>query len=120
MKNFLKTFRTVANHVGSFNLLAIVFLIIGTFIAQTGFGQGEPADPCKETEFPFTGVPQTTPCDELGGITYDLFIGIGTPITHSSQISPLPSKQIRIVGDFTIDNNFLLDFAVVTTPGCPS
>jgi hypothetical protein len=113
MKNKFKTFRTVKTVVCSFNPLSIFLLMLGLFLSGALQGQSEPDDPCKENEFPFTGVPETTLCDELGGITYDLFIGVGTPITHSSQISPLPSKQIRIVGDFTIDNNFLLDLAVV-------
>ncbi|NBC05580.1 MAG: hypothetical protein GVY26_00120 [Bacteroidetes bacterium] len=104
--NFSRTVKSVVS-------FPIFLFVLGMFLSGNLQGQAETDGPCKENEFPFTGVPETTLCEELGDITYDLFIGVGTPITHSSQISPLPSKQIRIVGDFTIDNNFLLDLAVV-------
>lgn len=65
---------------------------------------------CEEVKFPFVGVPEKSLCEDFGEISFDLFVGIGSPqnITNSSQITPSPTQEIHIVGDFIIDNNFTL------------
>ena len=68
---------------------------------------------CGEPTFPFHGVPQTTLCDELGETQFDFYIGAGTNFTHSSQIPAIPSLEIRIIGDFVIDNNFTFANATI-------
>ena len=87
----------------------IVFLIL--FSNSIIFGQN---NDCIEPNFPFDGIPKTPLCEEIGDMQFDLYVGEGTTTTHSSQIgNPLPTHEIRVVGNFTIDNNFLLNNSTV-------
>lgn len=90
-----------------FTLLLCTFLFSSNLLYSQRISCEEP------TTFPFTEIPESTQCEQLSGIEFDLYVGAGTPITHSSQISLIPSHEIRVVGNFIIDNNFLLPNSIV-------
>ncbi len=87
-----------------------VLVLFALLTTCTIYGQ---RSTCSEPIFPFDDIPQTVLCEELGEIQFDFYIGAGTPYTHSSQITAIPSLEIRIVGDFIIDNNFTFASAVI-------
>ncbi len=74
----------------------IAFSIISLLLyaCQLSFGQGFKTEFCIDDSLTFEDIPQSTLCEELGQITYDLYIGDGTPVTSSSQINPLSARQI--------------------------
>ncbi len=118
MKNKFKTFGTVKTVVGSFNLFAIIFLLAGIYLAPNAYGQEHSPDPCTEPDFTFEGEAGLTLCDQHGEILCDIEVGVGTPITHSSQIGSTFTGNVCVKGDFRIDKSFkFLNCTVKIDPG---
>ena len=83
---------------------ALFLAIIMCCHAHTSYEQSEATDPCDEHEYTFTGTAATTLCEEFGSINFDLIIGQGTSITYTSQIGPVYSGNVFVIGDLVVDN----------------
>ncbi len=88
------------------------FFLSGICLVQSLHGQ-KPTDPCAPNEYPFIGVPAPNLCGQYGSLEYNVQVGIGTPITHSSQLGTSYSGNIWVVGDFRIDNSFTFVNSIV-------
>ncbi len=111
VQNSKKAFSTIKAAVRSFKMLAITFLLIGMCILQTAFSPT--TDPCAENTYPFTGIPEQTLCEQFPNFVCGTQIGLGTGITHSSQIGSSITGNVCITGDFVVDNIFTFDDAIV-------
>lgn len=88
----------------------------GVCLAQPTNSQTE-ADPCAPSEYPFIGTQEATLC-RLVNLTCDVEVGVGTPITHSSQLGTSYTGNVCVKGDFHIDNNFkFINSVVKIEPG---
>lgn len=98
--------------------ITFTFLLINVCFLQSGFCQGQLSSACEESGYFFTGVPETTLCEEYGNLTPDLEAGAGTSITHSSQIGSNFTGNVFIMGDFYIDESFkFINCVVKVEPG---
>ncbi len=98
----------------NFSKFRLALLLIGlvTIASHLGYSQLE-TYPCDENEYLFTGVPEMTLCEQFPNFVCSQQIGVGTSITHSSQIGNYITGNVCIVGDFIIDNYFIFYDAVV-------
>lgn len=92
--------------------IIVIFLLFGvrTFTQNL--------NPCDEADYPFTGTPATTLCEQYPNFNCNIEIGEGTQVTHSSQIGSSYTGNVCIKGDFYINNIFtFLNCVIKIDPG---
>jgi len=118
MIHFFKIFMPKFPIFSNPKLLTTILLLAGICTAQTTLCQTN-NNACDEQDYPFLSSEiGLNLCAEYGNIPCQIEVGIGTPITQSSQLGSSFTGLICIKGHFWIDNDFSFNHSIVQiTPG---